>query len=526
MSLPIDIGIPSNYKTPGTYVKINFGVGPGGADLGTYGILIYGNKTTAGTGTVDTVVYGPNTTPPIQTEQDVITLSGTGSEAHRMWLQVRSVLDIASTLGVTPPPVYMIFPTESVGNQATLDFLVANNSTSSTAYIRFYCGTEFVDTTLTSGMLVDTIGAALVTSINSQTRWPITAGYNAGTDTLTVTAKNRGPRGNEIRCWAVVIGSTATTIANNVSTPLAGGTTEDSWTTALATTASARYYYNISPSTNTAGTNFDDLVTQVIAQAAPTTGIRQVVIAGHVGTQSAASTVAASVNTERCAIAWLQTPELTAGELAAKVGAVRAVFETFDWTWNFDGFGSGIQAGIDTSKFWKVPAQQTRANWPTPGPSGNIETALNNGVTPIGVNQDGSTYIVKSITTRHKNGAVFDYRVTDTTIPNTLDRWTDATVADYNVSYAASKIIDDLNAGEEIPGPRVVQPKQIRALVWRHVDEHANKNLKHAKTIKAGVDVQRDPNNLTRVGVRVPAQVIDLLHQTAFEINDVSTLAS
>lgn len=528
MGTPINIGIPSNYATPGDYLQINFGVGPGGADVGVYGILIIGNKTTAGNGTVDTVVYGPNTTPVLQTEQNVIDLSGTGSEAHRLWLKVRSSLDLAALVGVSAPPVYMIFPTESVGNQATLDSLIANSSTSSTSFIRYYCGVEFTDVTLTSGQVVNSIGAALVAAINNQTRWPITAGFNTGTGVLTVTAKQHGTRGNEIRVSAVVIGANATTIANNVSTPLAGGTTEDSWTTALATIASARYYYIVSPSTNTAGTNFDDLVTQVVSQAAPLTGIRQVVVAGHVGTQSAASTVAAnaSINTERCDIVWLQTSELTAGELAAKFVGVRSVFETFDWTWNFRSFGSGTLAGIPTQRYWDVPAPQTRANWPTPGPSGNIEAALNNGVTPVNVTPDGRTYIVRSITTRHKNGSNFDYRVRDTHIVSALDRFCDELLADYAVSFGASKIIDDLNAGEEVPGPRVVQPKQIKALVFRHIDKHANVDLKHATTIKAGVIVERDPNNLQRVGVRIPAQVIDLLLQSAIEVDDMSTSSS
>lgn len=520
MTTPI---IPANYRTPIDALQINFGVVSDGPQVGPYAILLVANRTTAGTGTVDTTVYGPTTTPALSTETDVTTLAGSGSEAHRLWLRVRSVLNLAQTLGVTPPPVYAIFPTESAGVQASLDFLIVNASTTSVP-LRFYVGDDSTDIQLSIGQSVDSIGAALVVAINSMTRWPVTASYNTGTDTLTLVAKQHGTRGNEIRAWAKILGVNATTIANNVSTALSGGTLEDSWTTALATLASQRFYYIVSPSTNTAGTNFDDLVTQVLAQAQPLTGIRQKVIAGHVGTQAAASTVAANaaINTERCDIAWLQSSELTAGELAAKFAAVRAVFETKDWTYNFRAFGNGTVGGIDTPKFWGVPVPQTQANWPTPT---SIETALNNGLTAIGVDQaSGNTYITRSQTTRHKNGSNFDYSVADTHIVSGLDHWSDRLLAKYSNQYGACKIINDLADGEKVPGDRVVQPRQIRALILGEIDDVANSQLKDVAKIKAGVVVQRSSN--TRVSATIPARVIDLLLQSELVVNDLSAATS
>jgi hypothetical protein len=110
----INIGVPTNFATPGDFPD-HFGVGPGGSDPGTYAILIIGNKTSAGTGTVDTVVYGPTSSQALQNETDMIALGGTGCEAHRLWLRARKVLDLAATVGVVAPPVYVIFPTESAG---------------------------------------------------------------------------------------------------------------------------------------------------------------------------------------------------------------------------------------------------------------------------------------------------------------------------------------------------------------------------------------------------------------------------
>lgn len=523
----INIGVPVDYPVPGDYLQINFGVGPGGGDQGQAAILIIGNKTSAGSGTVDTEVYGPNSSTPLQNETDMIGLAGTGSEAHRIWLRVRRVLDLAETVGVTAPPVYAIFPTESVGVAASLDFLIANVSTG-TAVLRFYCGDDFCDTQVANTEAVDTLGAALAVSINNQTRWPITASYNSGTDTLTVTARQKGPRGNEIRVWAKIIsGSTATTITNNASTPLASGATADSWTTALATIVSTRYYYIASPSSDVAGTTYDDLVTQVLSQALPISGIRQRVFAGFVGTLANGSTVAANalINTERSEIYWLQTAELTAGEIAGHTAAVHAVFETLDWSYNFRDFGLGEIRGIDTAKFWKIPAPQTKANWPTAGTAGSLAAALNGGLTPIGVTTSGQTYITRSITTRHKNGSNFDYRARDSHIVSVLDHWADRLLADITTKFGGSKIIDDLGPGETVPDPRTVQPTQIKALVFQHIDDVANSQFKKAAEIKSAVIVQRDSHNLNRVGIQVPARVIDLLFSTTTKIDDNSTAA-
>lgn len=529
MSGDINIGVPTDYPVPDDFLQINYGVGPGGGGNDPYGILIIANASaataTTGLATRDTQVYGPNSTPPLQNENDMIALGGPGSEAHRIWRRVRRVLDIAQTIGVTAPPVYVVFPTESVGVAASLSFLLTNTSTGQ-AVIRFYCEDEFVDVNVGATAVIATTGAALVTAINNQTNWPITAAFS--TPNVVVTAKNLGPRGNEIRVWAQMIsGTTAQTIGNTSSTPLASGATSDSWTTALATILPTRYYYIVSPSSDTAGTTFDDLVTQVLLQAQPITGIRQRVFSGYIGSQANGSTVAANaaVNTERAQIYWLQTAEMTAGEIAGVAAAVHAVFESRDWSHNLRDFGLGQIRDVDTSKFWKVNAPQTKANWPTKGVSGSQAAALNNGLTPIGVTTDGRTYITRSITTRHKNGSNFDYRVRDSHIVSVLDHWSDDVVATIHVRYGATKIIDDLGPGETVGDEATVQPSQIKSLVFEKIDAVANKHFKKAAEIKAGVIVQRDSTNRNRVNIRIPARVIDLLFQSATEVDDQSSAA-
>src|SRR5262249_18729441 len=146
---------------------------------------------------------------------------------------------------------------------------------------------------ISSGMAAATLGANAAVNVNNRTELPVTV---AGTTTLTFTAKNTGPRGNEIRIRAAIIqGTTATTVSpNNTSTALSSGATSDNWTTALSTILPVRYYYIISPSSDVSGNTFDDLATQLLSQALPAVGIRQRLFSAAVGTQSAGSTVAAN----------------------------------------------------------------------------------------------------------------------------------------------------------------------------------------------------------------------------------------
>ena len=182
------VGIGASLPNPGNYLELDFAQGPAGGFGQVRSILLMGNKTTSGTATNDTVVYGPDTQIPCQSEADVITLFGAGSQLHRMFRRATKVNPTAT--------YYLLAIAPSAGAAATAS-LVLTNAATSNGNLRFWCVDEFVDTAITSGDSITTIGANLATSINSQTSWPITASNGAGT--VTITAKNLGPEGNWIR---------------------------------------------------------------------------------------------------------------------------------------------------------------------------------------------------------------------------------------------------------------------------------------------------------------------------------------
>jgi phage tail sheath gpL-like len=509
------VGVPSGYATAGDFLQINFGVGPSATGAGIYGSLLFGNKTSAGVGTVDTVVYGPSSSPPLQSEADVISLAGAGSEAHRLWLKFRATNKTT--------PLYLVIPAEPSGNQATATVAIATTATCN-GTLRIFCGSESVAVAVASGDTPAVQGANAVIQINNKTSWPVTA---SGTSTITFTAKQKGIRGNEIRVRAVyqdLDGTIASTLTpNNTSTALTGGTTEDDWTNALATVIGARYYWNVSPALTVGSTTYNELVTQTLNKALPVAGLREVVIAAAKGTQGAASTIAANsgVNTARAGIAWQESSEWTAGEIAAHTAALLAQFYDLYAAYNFRDFGAGTVVGVDTSSFWQVPAQFTQTKWPT---ATSVETALNNGVFPIIPRTDGGTHLNQVITTKHKNGANFDYRSRPFHITVALDRFADELLATYRSEIGAKTLIDDPKPGEQILSTFVVSPRTIKALVYRLVDKYWSAGVfKNRDAIKGNVQVLRDPDNNSRVGIRIPAQVIDLLLQTVTDVEDNST---
>jgi hypothetical protein len=518
MVAPINLtGLPADYPVPLTAVEIRFGMGPSGGSGGPYTALIIGNKTSAGTASTN-IVY-PNETTSMGTEADVISLFGPGSEAHRLYRKFVQVNQSTQ--------VYIIAPPEDVSAVAgTLTLTLATTATAP-GVLRTFVEDEFVDVPIATGDTPSAIATAAAQKINNQTTWAVTCTPSSAT--YVINSKNLGPRANEIRVRAVMLGAPGMTVSGAAtSTPLASGATADSWTTALAAIAPFRFYYIISPSSSISGTTFDDLLTQVLAQALPVSGNRQIVVTGHVGTQNAASTIAANtaVNTARARIVWQEESEWTAGELAAQFAGARALFDTSrSPKYNFDGFG----ATPSTQQFWKVPPQSQSSKRPTSGVTGSIASAVNNGLTCIATLRGGTgTYVVMDVTTKHKNSTNYDYRNRDGHITTVCDFFADQAEIILDDMRSGKNLVSDPPQGSIITDPDTVYPTLIKARIIGLINSHDSANggdgwFKNVETMKAGTRFQISPTNQSRSEGYVPAQVTNLHHQATLLVDDVSS---
>lgn len=497
-------GLASNDPIPGAYIEVNFAQGDAAGSAKERSILLLGNKTSAGSATVDTVIYGPDTDVQLQSEEDAIALFGTGSELHRMFRRVVKINQVTA--------VYALAVTESAGVAASTTVVVSGTATGNGA-LRVWVHDEFVDVTVSSGDSPTTIGDNIVTAVNAKTHWGVTAANGAGT--VTLTAKQKGPRGNFIRVMAKITSGITTTVSPTTDTALTSGATADDNTAALATIL-AKYFYRIVSAAEDA-TQLGALVTQVDLQAAPTTGMRQRVYAGSVDTISNATTVATGRNAARCQIVWSKTSDWTPSELAANQAALEALFETSpNPRTNFANFGQDA----DTQPYWVVPAPRTVSAHPT---RTDQKSALNNGLTPVAVSANGRTYLVDRATTRSLSGSVNDYRIREPHKVTICDFFGDDLQAKLLLNFAGKRIADDPPAGARHPGPSVATPSIVRGSVLRLISDYDENDLwDDVDKIIDGLVVQRESSPTTRMGIRVPARPVENLTQFAVQVNQVS----
>lgn len=502
-SIPIT-GLAANDPVPGTYLDLQFAQGAASLGSATYAIILLGNKTAAAPATVDTTVYGPTSATPLISTADAIALFGQGSELHRMWLRVLRV-----NKGT---PVYAVAVTESVGAAATLAITMASAATANTT-VRIFVGDDFADSAITTGDTAIVIAGNMASAINSKLDWGVTAA-NGGTAVCTITCKQKGLRGNWFRGAAVVASSTAGTTSSVVApTFFTGGTTADSSTTALATVLPYRYYYIVSAAED--ATQLGALVTQVNTQAQPLTGIRQRVFGGSVDTSGNVTTIATGLNAARAEITWSQNSEVTPSELAANAAAIYALEEApLVFKCNFAGYGNdAVTVNNWTIKAPRSGTAQTRAT---------IKAALNNGISPIGVNANGTTYLVNRITTRSLSGANADYRIRDAHKVTICDRYADDLNAKFSAQFTGKLLADDPPVGTRVPGGNVATPRVIRACINKLTLDYASLDLlQNPDQIVAATIVIRESSPTTRASCRIPLQTADGLFQLGAAIDQV-----
>jgi phage tail sheath gpL-like len=498
------IGLSSDDPVPGNYLQIDFAQGEAAGSGSPIEVLLMGNKLAAGTATDDTVVYGPDSPVQLQTEQNAIDLFGTGSELHRMFKSFTKV-----NRDVT---LRAIAVAESAGAQATgiVEF-VGTATAAGSAKLLVY--EEVVEIAISPLDTATVSAAALVTAINQKTHWGITAANSLGV--VTLTARQKGTRGNDIRFMPQITPNIGQTVPTAIDRPMSGGTVADSNTAALATINNQKYYYIVSAAGD--ATQLDALSDQIGLQAAPTTGIRQRCIAGSIDTISNTNTIATGRNAARAEIVWAEKNPWPPAELAANQAAVITLFETKpNPRTNFAGFGNDAI----TQPFWLVPRPRLDSAIPS---RTNIKSALNNGVSPIGVNPNGSTYLVNRITTRSLNGSNNDYRIRDAHKVTICDFFGDDLLAKTSANFSGKRIADDPPEGAKPPGPDVVTPARYRSCVFGLLDLYnSNDLIQNVDEIKAATIVQRETSPRSRISVRIPLQPIDDAFQFALSIQQVA----
>lgn len=498
------IGLATNDPVPGVYIQTNFAAGPASSGGTTYSAVILANMLDTGSATPDTTIYGPDTAVSMTSVADAVSLFGDGSEMTRM---VKRFMDVNKST-----PLYAVAVSESSGAQAD-GYVELTTTATGSATLRIFVCDEFVDTGIVTGDTPTEIAENAVININGKSSWPVTASSAAGL--ITLTAKNAGLRGNDIRYFAQILPSNiSTTVTPVASTKLTQGTVSDDNTAALATILGRRFYYCISAASDQ--TQLGDWLTQIQSEALPTNGRRMRLFASSVDTLANSITLSTALNSERAEVVWLQNADQKPSGLAANQAAFISLFEAQAIPRVNFAFSGNTST---TSGLWKIRAPLA-GNAPT---RSQVFAALNAGLSPIGVGDAGTTYLYKRVTSRFKNGAVVDYRIREAGKVTIEDFFGDDLQIQVTAAMDGKVIGDDPVKGQPEPAPSVATPRVLKSIINRLLREYFDKGLiQNVATTIANTVVQREVSPTNRMSALIPLEPVDPWDQAALRVDQVA----
>ena len=397
MSSTITIdGFTASTKTPGAVGQARMARGKANPGAVTKKLLLLGNKTSAGSMTVDVA--------PIQvfTEEDVVTYYGARSEVAHMAF-------VALKYGIAP---WIGAVTEASGGTAatwTLTFTGTAGTTAGTFYLEV--GDELtkvltIPINIAASNTPTQSGAAAVTAINTAAlgRLPYTAAQVAGV--VTITRANVGLRGNQHIAHLITDNSppstqtaalTGGTALSNGGIPMTGGAGQDTLTAILAATLTDEYEY-VALAANDA-TSVGAFITQTDAKNHPLVGMTEFPFVALNGTQAAAITFASgTMNHALSNLTFLKSCRTHPSVIAASMAAKCATTE-----------GASPNHRYNGEELLGVAGHRTQAD--VPGRS-STDAMLDAGVTPVST-KNGKAVVVRAITTYCLNGTAPDYRCLD-----------------------------------------------------------------------------------------------------------------
>lgn len=461
--------IPASIRKPGKYLEFNTKLAvrtlPGNLQKG----LIVGQRLAAG-------IVAANTLVDVFSVADANTYFGRGSIAALM---------VAAAVAANPYLSLQAIALDDAGaSVAATGTITITGPATAAGVLTAQIGDMLVQIAVATGDAQNTIAANLKAQFDKQPDLPVTA--TVATNVVTLTAKNKGTLGNAIKVSAAAttgIGVTAAVAA------MASGATDPTVATALTTVFAAGHNIIITPWND--ATNLTALRTHLDSVGGPLEQRGAIGVYGHVGTVSAATTLAASINSGRMTGALLPGCYENVFELAAAYGAVIASEEDPARPLNTLAL-TGISAPPQTSWLDRV----------------SVENCLWNGVTPLTVGPGNKVQIERAVTTYTLDAqSVPDISLLDLTTIRTLDyvrravrerialRFPREKLSARTAPKVRSELLDVLYKLEEL---EIVEAVQANA---------------------AGVLVERDLQDPNRLDAKIPCDVVNGLHVFAGRID-------
>lgn len=461
--------IPSSIRKPGKYFEFNTKLAVRTLPGNLQKTLIVGQKLAAGT-----VAQAVPT--DIFSSDQAATFFGRGSMLH---LMCAAAIKANPYLALTA----VALDDAGAGVVATGTITLATNATAP-GVLSVKIGNQQVDIAVAAADTPTVIAAALVAQIAKQPDLPVTAANVAGV--VTLTAKNKGTLGNEIKVAAIItsgIGTTAVVVA------MAAGATDPNIDTALTAVVAAGHNIIITP--YIASADLVKLRTHLALVSGPMEQRGAIGIYGHSGTLAASTTLAGLVNDGRISGILAPSSRSLSYEIAAAYGAVVASEEDPARPLN-----TLELKGIDPSPIANRLSRTEQEN------------ALYNGVTPSEVGPGERVQIVRAITTYTLDPqAIPDIALLDLTTIRTLDYVRKACRERISLRFPREKLSEKTAAKVK---------DQLLDVLFK-LEELEIVELVEAN--KPGVIVERDSQDPNRLNAKIPVDVVNGLHVFAGRID-------
>jgi phage tail sheath gpL-like len=522
-------GLPSSRKTPGTYLALIFG-GPGtGTGAAEERLMCVGNmlpSDVTGATPSFTIVAGiAALATPIQvfSESDAIEKFGRGSELHIM---------CAAAFDQDPNVPVWATPVGEAGGAARAAMTIALTGGAATRDYTFvvYCDGQRVEILPTvNGLTVDLMGLAIAQGICDAADLPVTAQYDSTGDTITITAKQKGTRGNLIplkvdiidgsRTYQLRTGALAATVAGGTiftlsAATLGSGTGTETTTFNSAASAMAAERWHRIALAHEDSTNLATMATQITNKAAATSMLWEQMVTAN--TRAITATISSGLGGPLAQALLLNNPRVQLvshynsdrgpGAIAAQVAAARLMGDSFIGGTS-EGETNDCAANLDGTLLATIPQQELVDDRPLPA---EIEACLNAGVTILqsSPSRPGYTQVVRSITTRFKDssGAV-NYAVLDTSEVTTTDHVSDMIRSGVTTTYARHKLADDSPSGDPPKVPLIVTPKMLKSFIAGILKlEEEQGHVINVDLHMSKLDVQRDTVVRGRCNAEIPVE--------------------
>jgi len=515
MSLPL----PSGYTPsllPRIAIAVRLGVGPQPAS-NDYAVALLGNKTSAG-------LMAAATPTEVAGVDDANTQCGARSElAHmcRAWF------------GIAPRGRASVCAVAENGSAvaATATLLFATTATAAGVVRLRIGGRRLPEVVINSGDTASAVATAVNTMLGQYTDLPCTAGV--ATATVTLTAAQGGPRGNDIRVVCEIVpagtsavamtvalngGSAAVKVDGRFGTDSAtAGTGADDFTAALSAVYAGHYDFIVCACND--DTNRALVKTHVDAASAISEGRRRAAVCGSIeSSNSTVRTDATTANEPRVQIMRLKGAHNGTGELAA--GYVAAHI-----------YGDGRLPGIAQYLDAKQNALQLYPSIYAPEVTDyqtSTEQAadLAAGVSPLAASRlnPGYAEVVRPVTTRTvaASGAT-SYLVIDPSKVRVADEVADRIEAFAGANYGDKNLTSNPSDPDATPSsPYVIWPEAIRqdllSILRQMEDEGLLQNVNaHADAVS--VEINNVDNTVAVASV--PIEVIPHFHTFVVSVNQV-----